>query len=155
MKHLIRLSVITVLFLGIISCTSNSPTTPLPPNLLTFNATLNGTSEVPSNASTATGTAVLVFNNTSKTFTITINYSGITATASHIHSGAIGVSGGVVFPLDITNNPIIYTSAALTTAQEADLKANLYYVNIHSTAFPNGEIRGQLILYVAPSSGGY
>jgi hypothetical protein len=37
-----------------------------------------------------------------------------------------------------------YTSAALTPEQEADLMANLYYVNLHST-FTAGEIRGQLV----------
>ena len=32
----------------------------------------------------------------------------------------------------------------LTAEQVADLKAGLYYVNIHSKKYPNGEIRGQL-----------
>jgi hypothetical protein len=70
----------------------------------------------------------------------------MTATASHIHKGAVGVSGDVIFGFTppITS-PISYTSVALDATQEADLNANLYYVNIHSTAFPAGEIRGQLI----------
>ncbi|MER2999390.1 CHRD domain-containing protein [Pontibacter populi] len=33
----------------------------------------------------------------------------------------------------------------LTAAQEADLKAGLWYINIHSTTYSNGELRGQLI----------
>jgi hypothetical protein len=33
---------------------------------------------------------------------------------------------------------------ALTSQEEADLKNGLYYVNIHSDAYPDGEIRGQL-----------
>jgi hypothetical protein len=40
---------------------------------------------------------------------------------------------------------ISYTSAALTPEQEADLMANLYYVNLHSSTFTAGEIRGQLV----------
>ena len=33
----------------------------------------------------------------------------------------------------------------LTAQQEADLKAGLWYINVHSTTYPNGELRGQLI----------
>lgn len=75
-----------------------------------------------------------------------VNFSGITATASHIHKAAVGVPGSVIFGFTppITS-PINYTSVALDSTQQADLNANLYYVNIHSAAFPAGEIRGQLI----------
>jgi hypothetical protein len=115
------------------------------PNVI-FKATINGSSEVPSNASTATGTATLTFNKDTKIFSIVVEFSGINATQSHIHKGEVGVSGNVVFGFTppITS-PINYTSVALDATQEADLNANLYYVNIHSTAFPGGEIRGQLI----------
>lgn len=111
-----------------------------------FKAVINGASETPANASTATGTATLTFNTTTKIFSIVVNFTGITATASHIHKGDVGVAGGVVFGFTppITS-PINYTSVALDATQEADLNANLYYVNIHSAAFGGGEIRGQLI----------
>ena len=36
-------------------------------------------------------------------------------------------------------------SATLTDAQAADLMAGRWYVNIHTAANPNGEIRGQLL----------
>jgi len=111
-----------------------------------FVATINGANETPANSSTATGTATLTFNKDTKIFTIVVNFSGITATASHIHKGAAGVPGDVIFGFTppITS-PINYTSVALDATQEADLNANLYYINIHSSAFPAGEIRGQLI----------
>jgi hypothetical protein len=32
----------------------------------------------------------------------------------------------------------------LNAEQEADLKAGLYYVNLHSATYTDGEIRGQL-----------
>ncbi len=115
------------------------------PNV-TFKATLNGASESTPNASAATGDATLTFNKNTKIFTVTVNFTGMTASVSHIHVGAVGVAGPIVFgfPNPITS-PINYTSVALDATQEADLNNHLYYVNVHSTTFPGGEIRGQLI----------
>jgi hypothetical protein len=33
----------------------------------------------------------------------------------------------------------------LTDAQANDLMAGLYYVNIHTDTYPNGELRGQVV----------
>ena len=115
------------------------------PNVI-FKAVINGASEVPANASTATGTATLTFNSDTKIFSIVVNYSGVTASNSHIHKAAAGVGGGVVFGFtQPITSPINFTSAVLDSTQQADLNANLYYVNIHSTQYPGGEIRGQLL----------
>ncbi|HSN60316.1 MAG TPA: CHRD domain-containing protein [Ferruginibacter sp.] len=134
----------TILSVGFISCSKDDPAPPNPN--VTFRATINGTSEVPANASTATGTATATFNKDTKILTMTVNYTGLTVTNAHIHIGAAGVPGGVVFPIaGPYASPLALTTIALTTAQETDLNANLYYVNLHSAAFPGGEIRGQLI----------
>ena len=110
-----------------------------------FLATLSGTNEVPANASTASGSASLTYNQDTRVFSIVVTYTGVTATGAHIHLGSTTVSGGVVFGFTTVDSPINYTSPPLTEDQEDDLFANLYYVNIHSTTFPAGEIRGQLI----------
>jgi hypothetical protein len=146
MKHLLKLFVIAVFFTGFASCSKSSDPAPTPNPNVTFLAALNGTSEVPANASTATGSATLVFNTTTKIFTVTVTHNVAAPTNGHIHKGAIGVSGPPVFPFTSFASPITYTSVALDAAQEADLNANLYYVNIHSAApYAAGEIRGQLI----------
>jgi len=142
-----RLSALKLIILAVVlfiagSCKDDDDADP---NVI-FTATINAASEVPTNASTATGTATLTFNNVTKIFTIVVTYSGVTATASHIHKAAAGISGGVEFGFtDPVTSPINFTSVALDATQEADLLANLYYVNIHSSLFPGGEIRGQLI----------
>ncbi len=145
MKNLLTYTAIAFLLVGFISCSKSSSTpTGGGATTTTFQATLSGGAEVPANASAATGSASLSFNNSTKIFILTVNYTGVTATGAHIHLGAAGVNGAVEFPLAI-GSPINFTSLALTAQQEADLMANLYYVNIHSAAFAGGEIRGQLI----------
>lgn len=139
---------------GIISCTNEDDVAPNPN--ITFKAILNGANESTPNASIATGSATLTLNTTTKFFTITIVHTITAATNGHIHKGAIGVSGSPVFPFASFSSPITYTSIALDASQETDLNAGLYYVNIHSAAFPGGEIRGQLIKQAAAgSSNGY
>ncbi|NDP26375.1 MAG: CHRD domain-containing protein [Flavobacterium sp.] len=153
MKHLIRISAFFILLTGVVSCTNNDNPTPNP-NVI-FKATLNGASEVPTNASTATGMATLTFNTTTKMFTITVTHDVASPTNGHIHKGAIGVSGPPVFPFTSYTSPITYTtSVALDATQQADLYAELYYVNIHSATFPGGEIRGQLLKQAASGSSG-
>jgi hypothetical protein len=156
MKSLFSFSAILFLFFIGISC-SNDDDNPTPnpsPVIVTFNATLTGASEVPANTSAATGTATASFNKTTKILTLNLTYSGITPTMGHIHVGAAGVSGPVVFPFSNLMSPFSYTSPALTATQEADLLANNYYVNLHTDAFPAGEIRGQLTTTNPGGSGG-
>ena len=124
-----------------------------------FSATLSGAAEVPPNASTGSGTAVVVLNNAQTQFSYTVTYTGLVAgvTASHIHKAPIGVNGSVIFgfspPLGTTSGTFSGTVNP-TAAQVADLLAGLYYVNIHSTTYPGGEIRGQLAGDVTPSQRG-
>ncbi|UOK41880.1 MULTISPECIES: CHRD domain-containing protein [Flavobacterium] len=142
------LLVVALFTLGMVSCSDDNDDymAPTPSNTITFKATLNGLNEVPPNASTATGNATLTFNNTTKIFTIKVTHNVETPTNGHIHLGDVGVSGLPVFPFPSSTSPINFTSRALTAEEEADLKAELYYVNIHNEApYEGGEIRGQLL----------
>ncbi|MGH7726564.1 MAG: CHRD domain-containing protein [Candidatus Eiseniibacteriota bacterium] len=112
--------------------------------IINFSASLSGLQEVPANASPATGTGAISFDDVTKILSWNITFSGLTApqTAAHFHIAPPGVNGGVTigFPL---GSPII-GSQALTPAQETALLAGNFYANVHTTAFPGGEIRGQL-----------
>lgn len=109
-----------------------------------FYATLTGAQEVPPTSSSATGTGVFVFDPETRTMSGTVTTSGVTATAGHIHIAPIGVAAGVAVPF--TGGPSTFTMPAtvLTQAQVDSLYAGHLYANIHSAAFPGGEIRGQL-----------
>lgn len=150
------LFVAVIVTLGMISCSSDdNGGSSTPTNMTTtFRATLTGANEVPSTPSLAAGSAILTFNNSTKVFSLTVNHTVESPTAGHVHRGAAGVSGPPVFAFSTLASPIVYTSTALDASQEADLNANLYYVNIHSAAYPDGEIRGQLIKDTSGNGGG-
>jgi hypothetical protein len=147
-NYMIIEALLWILFPVASSCSKDDSTpTPTPkPSTINFAATINGASETPPNASPAYGTAVGTYDTISKVLKVTVTFSGITANNAHIHKGAVGVPGGVIFPFAAPyTSPLSLTTAPLDSTQQADLNANLYYVNIHSAAYPAGEIRGQLI----------
>jgi hypothetical protein len=116
--------------------------------IIAFGTVLKGSNEVPANTSKAEGSVNATFNTKTKILSMTVVFSGMNANNMHIHRGGPTVSGGVIFPFaGPFTSPLTYTSPPLTAAQEADLMANMYYVNIHSPlpgGYPAGEIRGQL-----------
>ena len=113
-----------------------------------FAAQMSSAQEIPTNASTATGNGLLEFDATTKKITGRVTLAGMTAAAAHIHTGVLGVNGPVIFPMtQIEAGSGIWVTAAdatMTDAQITDLKAGGLYFNAHSTAFPGGEIRGQI-----------
>jgi hypothetical protein len=114
----------------------------------TYEATLNGTQEVPPNTSAGTGKAEVQVDPRTYKVRWRVTHSGLSgpATAAHIHGPAAPTANaGVVVPFtgDVNASPIT-GEATLTPAQYADLAAGLYYVNVHTARAPAGEIRGQL-----------
>ena len=110
-------------------------------------AALSGAQEVPGNSSTASGTGWLSVNPFTKGVAARTQTTGVTATAAHAHNAAAGVAGPVVIPQTQTS-PGIWTTAPTATVSDALLIAfmkNELYLNVHSAAFPGGEIRGQLV----------
>jgi hypothetical protein len=113
-----------------------------------FVVPMSAAQEVPPPASSATGIGVLNLDPATRKFTARVTVSGLVANAAHIHNGAPGVNGPIIFPLTETAaGSGIWVSAAdatLSEAQLATLAAGGLYFNAHSAAFPNGEIRGQI-----------
>jgi hypothetical protein len=113
-----------------------------------FSVRLTPLQEVPPRPSTASGTARLILNPETRTFTANLAVSGMRANAAHIHRGSPGVNGPIVFPLTETSAGsgewVSAPGATLDDAQLAQLRAGELYFNAHSTLFPDGEIRGQI-----------
>lgn len=114
---------------------------------VTFKATLSAAEEVPATTSKGTGMADVTYDTATKKVSWKGTYSGLSgpATAAHFHGPAEkGQNAGVAVPIDAKASPF-EGSATLTDAQAADLTAGKLYVNVHTAANPNGEIRGQVM----------
>jgi hypothetical protein len=108
--------------------------------------TLSGDQEVPAVKTEASGSGTISIGD-DKAVTGSINTKGINGTAAHIHEAPAGKNGGVIVPLAKGPSEGTWTvpnGAKLSDAQLASFKAGNLYVNVHSAAHPDGEIRAQL-----------
>jgi hypothetical protein len=130
--------------LGLVACGTASMG-----NTVSVGATLSAANEVPSNASTGSGTLDASFNKETSVLSYTVSYSGLTgpAKAGHFHGPASATTNaGVALPFVGSLDSPIKGSATLTAAQAADLLAGKWYVNLHTAANGGGEIRGQALV---------
>lgn len=117
-------------------------------------AIIDDDQEVPPNASASSGWGVFWIDTTAHELNYYIEISGLSGseTAAHIHGyAAHGANAGVVHTLPL-GNPKIGTWA-YPAADETPIMDGMAYVNIHTTAFPGGEMRGQIVPIVAPIDG--
>jgi CHRD domain/Secretion system C-terminal sorting domain len=114
-----------------------------------FGGRLSGANEVPANASTARGTVIVRFNTETNELELSGNYEGLSApiSGSHIHTAAAGSNGPVAVNLINSGGTfgVLAVSTTLSDVQETALMAGNMYVNVHSSSFPGGEIRVQLL----------
>jgi CHRD domain len=123
-------------------------------------ASLNGGQEVPINASPGIGTGILTYDDVANQLNWNITFSGLLAgtTASHFHGPAVpGVNAGVqvTIPLGTSfgaTSGTLIGMATLTATQETQLLSDLWYINIHTSLFPGGEIRGQVQVVPLPAA---
>ncbi len=135
-----------------------------------YSFNLNGSQEVPANASLAAGSAQVVVDDVMDTITFALaafNFSsGITA--AHIHAAPAGSSGAPVFDL-LANadamGPVMIGPIAVpgsfsvagvgkpsSFADAINAMPWGYYVNVHTASYPGGEIRGQLAPVPEPAT---
>lgn len=131
-----------------------------------FSGSLNGASMVPATASTTTGrvTFETVGDSTLRFSLSVVNMTGITQ--AHLHSGAAGATGQLLVWLlpvngtaaqapsvtldgeisigDIAPAWIRGTPRLAMDSVKALMRTGRVYVDVHSSAFTGGEIRGQV-----------
>jgi hypothetical protein len=123
---------------------------------------MTGAQETPPVSSAALGSMDVHYSKATKFLTYTVRWSGLTGpvSAMHIHGQAtvgypaavvqniITSSGGITTP-SATRFPATGTFSANllvdgVVVKENDILNGFYYINIHTAAFPAGEIRGQI-----------
>ena len=124
--------------------------TPAGPKL--FKANLSGAQEVPPVTTNAFGTGRVSLNAAETQITASVYFNNLSSNASngHIHGpAAVGANGPVIFnmaPPAQTTGSSVNVTFAVTPAQVTQLKAGLWYFNIHTGTNPGGEIRGQILV---------
>jgi cysteine-rich repeat protein len=114
-----------------------------------LSATIDGTQETPPNASPATGSGTFTLDTVADTMSFSITFSGLTGSESgaHIHGPApAGTPAGILFGLPAGSPKTGTWSGASLNTNESNIISGLTYVNIHSSSFGGGEIRGQILV---------
>jgi hypothetical protein len=106
---------------------------------------LSGSQEVPLVTTRATGAGTITVGD-DKSVKGSVTTKGMVGTMAHIHEAGPGKNGPVAIPLmkGGNNEWKVPDGARFTDAQYESYKAGNTYVNVHSDAHPNGEIRGQI-----------
>jgi hypothetical protein len=112
-----------------------------------FVAQMSGAMEVPPADPDGNGMARISVNDATNRICTDLEVRNIgSVTAAHIHRGATGVNGPPVVTLDPPddNDSDDCDTADDTLVDEIRRNPAAFYVNVHTTDYPNGAIRGQV-----------
>ena len=118
----------------------------------TLDGIVDGAQVVPSSSSSAIGIISGGFDGSKNTMTGKIKWAGLSGspTAIHIHGGTPGRNGYPFFVMvnipKGTTDSLTFRSV-FTESEEGGVKSSGYYFDIHTAAYPQGEIRGQIIAH--------
>jgi hypothetical protein len=144
------------LLAGLTLCLALASSSPSASAQVLFRAELTGAQEVPPVTTTAGGLVTATLDGS--VLIVRGAFSGLEsdydlAIGSHIHRGAEGANGPIVFPLNPALEPGLRGGTwygpenrfPMDAEQIQALLDGLLYVNVHSLDNPGGEVRGQLL----------
>ena len=117
------------------------------PMTMNFQGQLSGAQEVPQRGVIGAGAINVSFDRNTRVLSYAINYANLTGPlqGAHCHGPATpGLNAPVTVNLPVTAAPMNGT-VVLNDLQATELMQGRWYVNLHTAAFPDGEIRGQLM----------
>ena len=107
-------------------------------------AHLFGNSVVPQTKSDAYGEAQFTYDSETRQLDYYVTYDGAAPTRIDLHGPAApGENAGAVAVFSVSESPVT-GKVTLTPEQANVLLAGKMYVDLHSQAYANGEIRGQI-----------
>jgi len=109
------------------------------------NVKLSGAEETPPVMTTASGSGTVSIGD-DKSVSGSVKTTGMEGTAAHIHLGAVGKAGPPIITLTkgADGTWSVPAGSKLDDKQFASFKAGDLYINVHSAAHKDGEVRGQL-----------
>jgi CHRD domain len=121
---------------------------------LRFKADLSGGGEAPPNNSPGKAHLEGTLDTDTNALTWTVTYSGLTGApiGAHFHGPVsyIGLTPEGDAPIQVGTTGSLASpfkgSATIDETQKKDLKGGRWYFNIHTPAFPSGEIRGPVVM---------
>ncbi|HEY4370247.1 MAG TPA: CHRD domain-containing protein [Steroidobacteraceae bacterium] len=120
-----------------------------PDNISVVFTAMTGTDVVPAVTTTATGMAATTVDSNASTATVHVNTTGVDdATDAHVHKAAAGANNAAAL-LTLTKDSVTpghwsTELSAIVAADMTDFNANGWYVDVHTPAHPDGELRGQI-----------
>ena len=147
MKRLLAtISCITVgIVLALAGCGGSG--SPADQSLKVFkNVSLSGAQVVPAVTSAATGSGLIGLDTGSGAVSGSITTFGLSGTTAHLHTGAVGANGAAMVELTQSSPGTwsVVDGAKLTSDQMDAFRNGASYVEIATSANPDGEIRGQV-----------
>lgn len=142
-QHMTRLACLTLVLLPALQ-------TPALAEVVKLAAQLTGADEIPPVTSTASGTFEGLYDTKSKRLSWTISYSGLSGpmTRVDLHGPAdLGSHGSIRLRIPSGASPMKGAAVLIKPSQRSfdeELMKGLFYVNVHTKAHPDGEIRGQI-----------
>ncbi len=141
-----RTLLVTLSVIALLACTA-----PAQASILNYTVNLDGAQA--GTDSPGTGFATVTLDDIAMTLMVDLSYSGLLAptTNAHIHCCAsFGSNAGVVIPFVppfVTGDTsgTFTNTFTLTPELVTDIKSFQSYINIHTSMFPAGEIRGQIV----------
>jgi CHRD domain-containing protein len=119
--------------------------------LVAFDSVLNGAQETPPNNSPSTGVALVLLVKETNMVCYRLSYTplGSAETVAHFHiDAAPGVASSQLVPITPSPSPVGSPKHGCVQFNKDQVKAltkGLVYLNVHTTTFPAGEIRGQVL----------
>ena len=115
-----------------------------------FKAQLSGDKSVPPVTSSGIGTGGSILYGYEREFEYVLNVTGLTPTMAHFHGGSATEKGGVLKNITFFDDHMAFgdwlgdDAQSLTDSLITELLLGNIYMNIHTSANPEGEIRSQL-----------
>jgi hypothetical protein len=114
---------------------------------LSYKVTLSPANEVPPVPTGATGSADVTYDTVTRVLTWNVTHAGLSGapTAAHFHGPATLLENApVIIVFNGSLGSPIKGTTTLTTDQATQFLAGSWYMNIHTPAYPGGELRGQV-----------